>query len=50
MGKRIENAFFPKSRANALIGSCDLFVELEHETIKDCIRKKPPSTNEGGKF
>jgi len=48
MGKTVENAFFLRSRADALIESCDIFVELDRETLADCLRKKPPSLKEGG--
>ena len=49
MGKRVENAFFLKHRADALVGSCDVFVSLNKEMLKDCLRKKAASTTGGGK-
>jgi len=48
MGKRVENAFFPKDRADALVGSCDVFVSPNKEMLKDCLRKKAAPTAGGG--
>lgn len=49
MGKRVENAFFLQGRADALVGSCDVFVSLNKEMLKDCLRKKAAPTTGGGK-
>jgi uncharacterized LabA/DUF88 family protein len=49
MGKRVENAFFLHGRADALVASCDVFVSLNKEMLKDCLRKKAASTTGGGK-
>lgn len=49
MGRRVENAFFFKRRADALVGSCDVFVNLDKEMLKDCLRKKAAPTAGGGK-
>jgi len=45
MGKRVENAFFAKSRSSGLISSCDIFIPLDNDFLSDCIRerKKPSS-------
>jgi len=49
MGKRVENAFFLQGRADVLVGSCDVFVSLNKEMLKDCLRKKAAPTTGGGK-
>lgn len=40
MGKNVEVAFLVKSISQALIESCDIFVELDHKTLEDCTMRK----------